>query len=145
MSICIMYEVKGDCMKYLRGCCILFVLFVLFYNTGCIDSKEKQTGPVRYGQAIEVAKKYVLESNLYKSKEIRYMYEPDSTTWIAYSSSNPKACEEFGLMDKQYYAIYFFEHHLMLRDGDFVVFVDKNKGRIIGVFYYGEFIKNLNQ
>lgn len=120
---------------------LLLVAILLVFNVGC-NIEKKQIGPISYDQAIEIAKKYVLKSDLYKSKEIRYIYEPDCATWIAYSSRNPKKNEEYSLRGKKYYAIYFFEHHLMLAPDDFVVFIDKSKGCVIGVYTNDEFVKN---
>jgi hypothetical protein len=118
------------------------VLVILFCNIGCIDNEKKHRGSISYDQAIAIAKKYALDRGLYKSEDIKYLYEPDNATWIASSSRNPKMLEEIGLANKQYYAVYFYYKNIFFRDSETIVFVEKDTAEIIGVFREGEFKKN---
>ncbi len=128
-------------MQYLRRSSLALLLFLLL-NTGCEigEKRQNQQGQFNYDQAVKMAKQHVLDLGLYnQEEEIRFMYESNNAFWNLYSSRSPEMLEEYGLTDREYYAIIFLDKNPGTRSGDKIIFIDKNEKRIIGFLHNDNF------
>ncbi|MEN6308120.1 MAG: hypothetical protein ABFD91_10225 [Anaerohalosphaeraceae bacterium] len=120
---------------------MIAISMLLLFCGCCPNSNEKQKQiPLTFEQAVKVAVEYLNQSNYYINENHVLMNEPDNAFWNAYASRYPEMLEDYGLMDKDYFAVIFYEKGV--RDGGAVVFVDKDEKRVIGVLYGSRFVKN---
>lgn len=121
-------------MKYLVT---FFLALIFFINIGCRGTKQSQSflTPLQYDHAVELVIQYVLTTEYYeKEEDVRFIYEPDNTTWLFYGvPSDPYFLEEHGLLNRNYYAFFLLGKNAGDRGDDLFVFVDKDKSQIIGV------------
>ncbi len=120
---------------------MILMSILLFCYGCCSNSNEKQKQiPLTYEQAVKVAVEYLNQSNYSIDENHVLINEPDNAFWNAYASRYPEMLEDYGLMDKDYFAVIFYEKGV--RDGGAIVFVDKDEKRVIGVLYVSRFVKN---
>lgn len=120
----------------------IILINILLLSCGCksnFDENHKQI-PLTFDQATKIAIEYLNRSNYYINNNHVLINEPNNDFWNAYASPYPEMLKGYGLKDKNYFAIIYYEKGV--RDGGAVVFVDKDEKRVIGVLYGNRFEKN---
>ncbi|HML75057.1 MAG TPA: hypothetical protein PKB02_11240 [Anaerohalosphaeraceae bacterium] len=121
----------------------IILLSITMFFCGCCSNtngKLKQF-PLSFEQASKIAIEHLNQSSYYINENHVLINEPDNAFWNAWVSRYPEMLKDYGLMDKDYFAVIFYERGV--RDGGAIVFVDKDEKRVIGVLYGKRFVKNL--
>jgi len=121
-------------MKYLN---IILLSLILIVHIGCVNSTQNRLHckQMNYDQAVELVKQYVLEMKYYeKEEDIRFIYEPNNYCWLVYEiSRNAKLLEDYGLLNRNYYAFPLLGEKAGDRGDDLFIFIDRDKSQIFGV------------
>lgn len=129
----------------MRNLTMLLLVFLFILIIGCADSEKKKTesSQLNYDQAIQMVKQCVLDLKLYEQEDdIRFIYEPNNGFWNMRGYANhPEMLEMCDLTGKNYYAFMLLDKLAGTRSGTRIIFVDKDKKEIIGVFLEDNFKK----
>lgn len=124
-------------MKYSM---LLLILLLIVSNTGCIGLTNKvEKMHISKEEAIEIANKELLKQDFDVTQK-NVSADKENTAWNRHFLSDETAIENNlhiveSLKDKNYWAIYYQPKERRFLGGEAWVFVDKNTGEIILLFY----------